>query len=68
MSEAENRMICSCSVCRDGCYTSQELADHYVYDVEGELDYIEIAHVECAKKDNARRAAASLRTYWEFEA
>jgi hypothetical protein len=60
-------MICSCSVCRDGCYNSQELADHYVYDIEGNLDYIEIAHQACAKADNARRAMANLKPYWEFE-
>lgn len=63
----ETRMICSCSVCRDGCYNSQELADHMVYDIFGELDYIEIAHQACAERDNAARAAANLKPYWEFD-
>ncbi len=37
-------------------------ADHRVHEVDGTLDYIELAHVACAKVDNVDNPG-----YWGFD-
>lgn len=43
-------------------YRGENLADHKKYEFDGEIDYIELAHVHCAVEDNARRGD----DYWEY--
>ena len=42
-------VICCCAFCREHIYEGDKMADKKVFDFEGDLDYIELAHVECAK-------------------
>ncbi len=54
-----------CALCRERIEPEdfgKAVADHYVYDIEGDLDYIELAHKRCAQTDNDRR----LDNYWTF--
>lgn len=55
---------CSCSICKqpvtDQDLVSGNAADHYVTDAAGDLEYIELAHLECAK------AADPEQLYWSY--
>jgi len=55
-----------CALCGsailDYMYSSDMVADHIVLDIEGDLDYIELAHRSCAVADNNM----SDRSYWEY--
>lgn len=62
--------ICLCGVCREMLYDGDPLADHEVYKC-GELEYIELAHVACAVKDNAEKSSDPTsywfrRNYWRI--
>lgn len=51
-TQALKAEVCLCAVCRRMLYDVDSLADHYVYKL-GELAYIELAHVACAKADDS---------------
>ena len=56
-------IICACGVCGKNIVAGNErLADHIVLEFDGSLDYIELAHIDCARKDNAERG----NSYWEY--
>lgn len=55
-------VTCLCSVCRLNIKEGDKMADHYVYEFDGSLDYIELAHENCAIADNAARRS----TYWSI--
>lgn len=40
--------ICLCAICRKMLYEGDQMADCKVWDLDGELDYIELAHRQCA--------------------
>ena len=40
--------VCLCAICRNMIYAEQPKADCKVFDSDGELNYIELAHRECA--------------------
>lgn len=44
--------ICLCAVCRKMLFEGDKLADHFKYDFGGELDYIELVHLQCGVDDN----------------
>lgn len=48
-AEREENLICACAVCREDMYKGDILADHWV-EKYGELQYIELAHLECAQR------------------
>jgi len=65
--------VCNCSLCTfplpevvkadatiDVDYG--QVADHHVYELDGSLKYIELAHVSCAVADNDRRDSNYWRT------
>lgn len=44
-------------------FEGDQLADHFKYDFDGELDYTELAHRVCGETDNKQRRYG----YWETE-
>ena len=44
-------VYCYCSACRNPIYEDQFdgelLVDNFIYDFQGDLDYIELAHAKC---------------------
>lgn len=54
--------ICSCSICGAMLYSNDNIADLDVYKL-GELDYILLAHVDCAKQDDAEFG----RNIWRYD-
>jgi len=56
-------VICGCAVCGGDIKEGDAMADHKVTDIEGNLDYIELAHLDCGKAENAARG----RAYWEHD-
>lgn len=52
-----------CAICRYEIlpqdFEEGQVADHEVYDFDGYLDYIELAHLACAKYDDTG--------YWEWD-
>lgn len=60
---------CYCAICNTLLQDDDQLADHHVRDAEGDLDYIELAHRECAIKDNGLHAAAypDRSPYWAHD-
>ena len=60
----ERKVICGCAICQGDILEGDVMADHKVYDrCDGELDYIELTHLECAKADNDKNQYG----YWEFD-
>ena len=53
--------VCHCAICGKTIHVTDAAADHFVYDMEGDLDYIELAHADCAELENEARGFA----YWE---
>jgi hypothetical protein len=53
-------VICSCGICNLPILEGDKMSDHAVFDFEGDLDYIELAHLGCAVSDNGQREA----NYW----
>lgn len=51
-----SQTICACAICREDITQEQmeakTLADNKVYDWEGDLDYIELAHRDCARRED----------------
>lgn len=59
--------VCRCSCC-GGMVTTFDIdrgdvADHRVYEVDGSLDFIELAHKVCAIVHNL----GSGTTYWSYD-
>lgn len=54
-----------CSICEDRITNSdfhhELVADHTVLDIEGDLDYIELAHRSCAEEANE-----TSPKYWSY--
>jgi len=42
------KSICLCAICEKMLFEGDALGDNFVYDFEGDLDYIELAHAACA--------------------
>ena len=61
---SHKKEICSCSVCEKMLYVGDWLAEHKVFDCEGDLDYIELAHEDCARWANISPDTPS--DYWEM--
>ena len=54
--------VCHCTICgKEIRVTDHAIADHFVWDIDGSLDYIELAHGDCAALENEARGFA----YWE---
>lgn len=58
-------IICACAVCRRDISDGEAMADNKVFDIEGDLDYIELSHRDCAIADNAANPARSWQ--WEYD-
>jgi len=61
--------ICICAICGDWTFEGQALADYFVFEKydPAELDFIEIAHVECVKTTMPRERWNNGRgRSWEF--
>jgi hypothetical protein len=54
--------ICLCACCMEMLYEGDHLADHKKFDFDGEIDYIELAHILCARIDNVEHPG-----YWEWD-
>ncbi len=62
--------ICLCAICGDWTFEGQALADFFVFEKydPSELNYIEIAHVECVKASEPRERWNNGRGQsWEFD-
>jgi ribosomal protein S27AE len=59
-------VVCACAVCWKDIFEGAVMADHKRFKC-GELSYIELAHIECAKAENAEREARGERAYWEHD-
>lgn len=59
---ASKDMLCYCAICGQAILHNQEKADHKVFDFDGTLDYIELAHKSCAKQD-----LAVGMDYWQWD-
>jgi len=61
-------MICFCAICGQPVTVGQQrdgdIADHWVFELDGTLDYIEIAHKYCAERDNRAR---NTPKYWKYD-
>lgn len=56
-------VVCGCAVCELDIVEGQAMADHFKYEIDGELDYIELAHEACGRADNAERECS----YWRVD-
>lgn len=45
--------ICVCGVCRQFIYEGDATLQHIVLEFDGTVDYIELAHEECANRSGA---------------
>lgn len=60
-------VICACAVCGKPIFEGSPMADHKVYKL-GELAYIELAHLDCAKAENALgKTMLRQHPYWEHD-
>lgn len=57
-------MTVLCTICEKELpieFTAETVSDHWVFDFDGELDYIELAHRDCAINDE------SQNDYWNTD-